>query len=35
MALSLQVIYPTTDETHFDMGYYVGTHMPMVGEVVS
>ena len=32
MALSLQVIYPITDDTHFDYDYYLGTHMPMVGE---
>lgn len=31
MALSLQVIYPITDGTHFDMDYYLGTHMPLVG----
>jgi len=32
MALSLQVIYPVTGDTSFDMEYYLGTHMPMVGE---
>jgi len=32
MTLSLQVIYPKVDGTHFDMDYYLGTHMPMVGE---
>lgn len=32
MALSLQVMYPITDDTHFDMDYYLGTHMPLVGE---
>ena len=32
MALSLQVIYPIRDNTHFDMDYYLGTHMPMVNE---
>lgn len=32
MALSLQVIYPIVDGTHFDMDYYLGTHMPLVGE---
>lgn len=31
MALSLQVAYPTTESTHFDMDYYLGTHMPLVG----
>jgi|SRR6056297_279795 len=32
MALSLQVIYPITEDTHFDFEYYLGTHIPMVGE---
>ncbi|MCJ7871793.1 EthD family reductase [Marinovum sp. 2_MG-2023] len=32
MALSLQVLYPATDGTTFDMDYYLGTHIPMVGE---
>ncbi|MEP4196560.1 MAG: EthD family reductase [Aliishimia sp.] len=30
MALSLQVIYPISDDTHFDMDYYLGTHMGLV-----
>lgn len=30
MALSLQVIYPIAENTHFDMDYYLGTHLPMV-----
>lgn len=32
MALSMQVIYPITDETSFDLDYYLSTHMPLVGE---
>ena len=32
MALSLQVIYPIGEDTHFDYDYYLGTHMPLVGE---
>lgn len=32
MALTLQVIYPITDSSHFDFDYYLGTHMPLVGE---
>lgn len=32
MSLSLQVAYPARDETSFDMDYYLGTHMPMVGQ---
>ncbi|NDR59395.1 EthD family reductase [Aliiruegeria sabulilitoris] len=30
MPLTLQVIYPITDETNFDFDYYLGTHMPLV-----
>ena len=33
MPVSLQVIYPVSDGSHFDYDYYTGTHMPMVGEV--
>ncbi len=32
MALTLQVIYPITDETTFDYDYYTGTHLPLVGQ---
>lgn len=32
MSISLQVIYPITDDTHFDYDYYLGTHMPLVGK---
>ena len=32
MALSLQVIYPSSEGTNFDMDYYLGTHMPLVGQ---
>ena len=32
MAVSLQVIYPVTDGTHFDYDYYLSTHMALVGE---
>ena len=32
MALSLQVIYPITDDTSFDMEYYLGTHAAIVEE---
>lgn len=32
MSLSLQVMYPITPETHFDMTYYLDTHMPIVGQ---
>ena len=30
MTLSLQVIYPVEDGSHFDMDYYLGTHMQLV-----
>lgn len=30
MAVSLQVIYPVSDESRFDYDYYVGTHIPIV-----
>ena len=32
MAVSLQVMYPITDGTSFDMDYYLDTHMTLVGE---
>ncbi len=31
MSISLQVVYPITEDTHFDYDYYLETHMPMVG----
>ncbi|MGY9049049.1 hypothetical protein P775_20280 [Puniceibacterium antarcticum] len=30
MSISLQVLYPTTNGTHFDYDYYLESHMPMV-----
>lgn len=30
MPMSLQVIYPISPGTHFDMGYYTDTHLPKV-----
>jgi len=32
MSVSLQVIYPVGDGTHFDHDYYAATHLPLVGE---
>ncbi len=32
MSVSLQVIYPIGDDTHFDYAYYTATHLPLVGE---
>ncbi|MBV7395472.1 EthD family reductase [Mameliella sediminis] len=30
MSVTVQVIYPATEGTHFDHDYYAATHMPMV-----
>lgn len=32
MPVSLQVLYPVHDETHFDHDYYTATHIPLVDE---
>ena len=32
MAVSLQVLYPTENETTFDHDYYTSKHMAIVGE---
>lgn len=32
MSVSLQVIYPASEGTHFDVDYYKATHLPMVSE---
>ena len=32
MPVSLQVIYPVSDDSHFDHDYYAATHLPLVGE---
>lgn len=32
MSVSLQVIYPVGDDTHFDYEYYIGEHMRLVSE---
>ena len=32
MTVSLQVIYPIKDDTHFDMDYYLSTHDALVKE---
>ena len=32
MAITLQVLYPISDGTHFDDAYYANTHMALVGE---
>ena len=32
MSVSLQVLYPVADNTHFDYDYYTATHLPLVGE---
>lgn len=32
MPISLQVLYPVTDTSSFDIDYYLSTHMSLVGE---
>jgi uncharacterized protein (TIGR02118 family) len=32
MSISLQVIYPVTDDSTFDHDYYTATHLPLVAE---
>ncbi|PCH74757.1 MAG: ethyl tert-butyl ether degradation protein EthD [Rhodobacteraceae bacterium] len=32
MAVSLQVIYPISDDTSFDYDYYTSSHMEIVGK---
>ncbi|MFY0681588.1 MAG: EthD family reductase [Thalassovita sp.] len=32
MSVSLQVLYPVGDDTHFDHDYYAATHIPLVGS---
>lgn len=34
MTLSLQVAYPITDKTNFNMDYYLATHLPLVTELM-
>ncbi len=30
MTISLQVLYPASDEATFDYDYYVETHLPLI-----
>ena len=32
MSVSLQVLYPVTEQTNFDYNYYFATHMKLVAE---
>ena len=32
MAATITVLYETVESSHFDLGYYMAKHMPMVGE---
>lgn len=32
MPVSMQVVYPIGDDTHFDYDYYLSTHMELVGK---
>ena len=34
MSVTLQVIYPNTEGSNFDFGYYMGAHMGIVGECI-
>ncbi len=34
MPVTLQVIYPNTDGTCFDYGYFMSTHMEIVGDCI-
>jgi len=33
MAYNLMIIYPNASEAHFDMEYFLGTHMPRVETI--
>lgn len=35
MAVSLQVLYPTANNTTFDHAYYMSKHMKIVGETIA
>ncbi len=32
--LSIHILYPKTDDSTFDMDYYVSTHMPMLADAI-
>lgn len=32
MSVSLQVLYPVSDDTQFDHDYYAATHIPLAGR---
>lgn len=32
--ISVHILYPATDDSTFDMDYYVSTHMPMLAECI-
>ena len=34
MSLSLQVLYPITENTNFDYEYYFNKHLPIVGDTM-
>ena len=34
MSLSIQVLYPISDDTNFDFEYYVDKHLPLVGATM-
>jgi len=33
--IHLNILYPNTPDSHFDMDYYLGTHMPMSKRLLS
>lgn len=32
--ISVQILYPKSDDTTFDMDYYISTHMPMLADAI-
>ena len=32
--IAVHILYPKTDDSTFDMDYYVGTHMPMLADAL-
>jgi uncharacterized protein (TIGR02118 family) len=32
--IAVTILYPRTDDSTFDMGYYTSSHMPMLAEAV-
>lgn len=32
--ISVHIMYPRTDDSTFDMDYYIGSHMPMLADAI-